>query len=80
MNILTPFPGSELYKIYNEEGRIVDYDWNKYNFCNVVYKPKLMSQDKLQNGYNDLAKQLKRYMMHRMIQRVATNRNTVFDE
>ena len=51
-HILTPLPGTRFYQQIEKEGRIFDKDWSKYNSSNVVFKPKLMSEETLQNGYN----------------------------
>lgn len=44
--ILTPLPGTLLYKRFEKEKRLLytDYpaDWERYSFSEVVYKPKLM--------------------------------------
>ena len=50
--ILTPYPGTPLYKKLDEEGRIITKDWSKYNRRTVVFKPKNMSIDNLQKGFN----------------------------
>ncbi len=50
--ILTPVPGTRLYKRMEEDGRILHKDWSKYNGSNVVFKPKLLSEETLFNGYN----------------------------
>lgn len=45
--ILTPLPGTALYKRFEEEGRLIytDYpnDWERYNYTEVVYRPQKMS-------------------------------------
>lgn len=52
-NILTPYPGTVLFNRLNEEGRILTYDWSKYNGrVDVVYKPKNMSCEELLDGFN----------------------------
>lgn len=48
--ILTPFPGTRLYKKLEEENRIIDRDWAKYDIDHVVFKPKLMSPEELCEG------------------------------
>jgi radical SAM superfamily enzyme YgiQ (UPF0313 family) len=48
--ILTPVPGTRLYKRMEEDGRILHKDWSKYNGSNVVFKPKLLSEETLFNG------------------------------
>lgn len=50
-HILTPYPGTELYRRMKEEGRITDYDLSKYNTSHVVFKPKGMTAEELYEGY-----------------------------
>jgi len=50
--ILTPVPGTRLYQRMEKEGRILHKDWSKYNGSNVVFKPKLLSEETLFNGYS----------------------------
>ncbi len=51
VNILTPFPGTELYEQIDGEGRILHHDWNKYDMNHVVYEPRSMSVEELQQGF-----------------------------
>lgn len=51
INILTPLPGTRLFKRMEEEGRILDYDWSKYDTQHVVFRPARMSPDDLLRGY-----------------------------
>lgn len=41
--ILTPLPGSELYKKIKKEGRILFNDWSLYDAHHVVFKPSKFS-------------------------------------
>lgn len=50
-NILTPLPGTALFERYTREGRIFDYDWAKYDGKHVVFKPKRMTPEQLQEGF-----------------------------
>lgn len=50
-HILTPVPGTILYKRMEQEGRIIDRDWSKYNGGYSVFKPRLMSPEALEQGY-----------------------------
>lgn len=50
-HILTPYPGTQLYKKMLEENRITDFDLSKYNTSHVVFKPKNMSEKELYSGY-----------------------------
>jgi radical SAM superfamily enzyme YgiQ (UPF0313 family) len=51
INILTPYPGTVLYREDKMEGRIFDRDWSNYCNSNVVYYPKKMSPAELMDGY-----------------------------
>ena len=50
MNVLTPYPGTETYRKFKEEGRLISHDWAHYDHNTVVYKPKNMSPLELQAG------------------------------
>ena len=51
-NILTPFPGTPLFRRLEAEGRILTRDWRKYNSReSVVYQPKQMSGAELLAGF-----------------------------
>lgn len=47
INILTPYPGTPLFKKLNAEGRILTKDWSKYTTREVVFQPKNMTPDEL---------------------------------
>jgi radical SAM superfamily enzyme YgiQ (UPF0313 family) len=50
-SILTPFPGTPLQKRLEEEGRIFDHDWSRYDMSHAVFRPKKMTVQELQEGY-----------------------------
>jgi radical SAM superfamily enzyme YgiQ (UPF0313 family) len=50
-HILTPYPGTVLYKKLEGEKRILTNDWHLYNTRNVVFKPQKMSPQELEDGY-----------------------------
>jgi radical SAM superfamily enzyme YgiQ (UPF0313 family) len=53
-NILTPFPGTPLFRKLEAEGRILTRDWSRYNSRDdVVYRPKRMSASELLAGFRD---------------------------
>jgi radical SAM superfamily enzyme YgiQ (UPF0313 family) len=54
--ILTPYPGTPLFKRLDSEGRILTRDWSKYNRKNVVFEPKNISVSDLQNGFIKLSR------------------------
>jgi radical SAM superfamily enzyme YgiQ (UPF0313 family) len=51
--ILTPFPGTPLFKDMETEGRILDRDWGKYTISNVVFRPENLSPEALKRGFLD---------------------------
>ncbi|MBC7105623.1 MAG: B12-binding domain-containing radical SAM protein [Firmicutes bacterium] len=51
VSILTPFPGTALWQQLEGEGRIFDRDWSKYNGNHVVFWPKRLSPERLQEGF-----------------------------
>ena len=57
-SILTPLPGTRLYKRLEEEGRIIRRDWTKYTCGEVVFRPKLLTVEQLREGYDWARKQI----------------------
>lgn len=49
--ILTPYPGTKVFERMKAEGRLITTDWSKYDMAHVVYKPKNMTVEELQEGY-----------------------------
>jgi len=49
--VLTPFPHTKVWDDLLREDRIFDKDWNHYNAGQVVFKPKHMTPEKLQELY-----------------------------
>ena len=50
LSVLTPYPGTRLFEEMVQQKRMLHYDWSKYTCMNVVFKPKKMSVEVLQNG------------------------------
>ncbi|MBR6193575.1 MAG: radical SAM protein, partial [Treponema sp.] len=50
--VLTPFPHTKVYDDLLRQGRIFDFDWDHYNAGQVVFQPKLMTPDELQDVYD----------------------------
>lgn len=50
--VMTPFPHTKGYDDFLRQGRIFDFDWNHYNAGQVVFKPKNMSAERLQELYD----------------------------
>lgn len=51
-HILTPYPGTKLYKDMENQNRILTRNWDLYDTRNVVYKTTNLTADELKNGYN----------------------------
>ncbi len=51
-SILTPFPHTPATERYEEQNRILHKDWSKYTTAEVVYQPKQMTPDELQEMYH----------------------------
>jgi radical SAM superfamily enzyme YgiQ (UPF0313 family) len=49
-NLLTPHPGTNIYKQFEQQGRILTKNWVKYDVGHVVFQPKHMSQTDLLHG------------------------------
>ncbi len=56
INLLTPLPGTELFKRLEKEGRILHKDWSKYDTKHVVFEHPRLSQEQLTYGYNSIVK------------------------
>ena len=50
--IATPFPNKPFWHQVKEENRLIlPVDWKKYNCANVVFRPNLLTEEKLLNGF-----------------------------
>ena len=50
-SVLTPFPGTPLFSRLEKERRIFDLNWSHYDMSHVVFEPKKMTVQELQEGY-----------------------------
>ena len=51
-NILTPLPGTRLFKRFEDSGRLLHKNWEHYNGYEVVFKPTLLTPESLQEGFH----------------------------
>ncbi len=51
-HILTPYPGTELYRSMAEQKRILTGNWDLYDTRHVVYETRSLSPKELTEGYN----------------------------
>lgn len=50
-HILTPYPGTPLFRQLESSGRLLTRDWSLYDTAHVVFAPKNMEVDELERGY-----------------------------
>jgi radical SAM superfamily enzyme YgiQ (UPF0313 family) len=50
--VLTPFPHTRTFNDYQKENRIFNYNWDDYSADKVVFQPKKMTPDKLQELFH----------------------------
>ena len=50
-HILTPYPGTALYRRLAAQGRITIHDWDQYDTRHTVFRPARMAADELEGGY-----------------------------
>ncbi len=50
-HIMTPYPGTPLYRQLAAEGRLLHTEWSKYDTANVVFRPKHLTAEQLADGY-----------------------------
>ena len=58
VNVLTPLPGTRLYKRLDSENRILHKNWEKYDFETVCFEPKQMSAKTLEEGRKFVCKEI----------------------
>ena len=59
--LLTPFPGTGLYRRLDHEGRILTRDWELYDGQHVVFEPRNMTPAELAKGHERAWKRVYRY-------------------
>lgn len=67
LNILTPLPGTPLFDEMKRTDRITDWNWSRYDFRHVVFRPAGMTAEQLQAGADWLYAQF--YRLDRILVR-----------
>ncbi len=57
-HILTPYPGTPLFRQMETDGRILHRNWEHYDTAHVVFEPTKMSTKELKDGYDEVYKKL----------------------
>jgi radical SAM superfamily enzyme YgiQ (UPF0313 family) len=50
-HILTPYPGTPLFRQMEAESRLLHRDWSRYDTGHVVFRPRHMTAEQLAEGY-----------------------------
>ncbi len=50
-HILTPYPGTPLFRQMQSQGRLLHREWRLYDTAHVVFRPKQMTAQQLTDGY-----------------------------
>jgi len=50
-HVLTPYPGTPLFRRMEAEGRLLHRDWDRYDTGTAVFRPKHMTPEELEAGY-----------------------------
>ena len=50
-HILTPYPGTPLFRQLEAEDRLLHRNWDLYDTANVVFRPRRMTEEQLAEGY-----------------------------
>ena len=58
VSIYTPFPGTPVFDRMDREGRILTRNWSLYNGQNVVFRPKNMTPEELEEGVDSVRKKV----------------------
>jgi radical SAM superfamily enzyme YgiQ (UPF0313 family) len=57
-HILTPYPGTPFFRELEAQGRLLHRDWSKYDTAHVVFRPRRMTPEQLELGYDWLYRRL----------------------
>lgn len=60
-HILTPYPGTALFRQFDGEGRLLHKDWQRYDHNQVVFRPRLMSPERLYQGWVEARREVYRW-------------------
>ena len=82
--VLTPFPHTKAYDELKRQNRIISFDWDEYSADKVVFHPKQMSADRLQEllqyawdaFYGDEPQEIKMFKLFQRVVRKEMADNT----
>lgn len=71
-SVLTPLPGTDTFEELERQGRILFDDWARFDGSQVVFRPKRMTVEQLQEGVNWAGREY--YRLRRIFGRLKHNR------
>jgi radical SAM superfamily enzyme YgiQ (UPF0313 family) len=73
-NVLTPYPGTELFDQFRAENRLLTENWGYYDHCTPTFLPRRMSAKELCDGYLNVKKSY--FSAGRVLSRLPANMKT----
>ncbi len=70
-SLMAPLPGTDFFKQMKAEGRLLTTDWSRYDGGQVVFKPKLLTPEQLQEGADWASREF--YRTSRIFNRLLEN-------
>ena len=58
VTVSTPYPGTELYRRMDRQGKIISYDWNDYTIFQPVMPGECMSVEEINRRYRQLLERI----------------------
>jgi len=55
--LLTPYPGTQFFREFDRDGRLITKEWQKYNQNNAVFQPVNMTPERLEEIYRQVWKE-----------------------
>ena len=78
---LTPYPGTEYYQYFLNQGRILHKDWSCFDWDHVVVRPRNMTERELFQGVEELYKRLDRtYFSNHLVRNIARFRSKILSK
>jgi len=66
-NVLTPYPGTKLYEIAEENNLILTHDWSRYTSHTVVMRTKWLNADQLRMAANRIIREYSKQKMIKLL-------------
>lgn len=76
--IMTPLPGSRMFDRLEEQGRIIDYNWDNYDQRHAVFQPTNMTPKRLEELHDQVWRDA--YRMREVLGRVRRSSNRTLRE